>query len=160
MEEDMHFPRWFLQWKVEPDPARYGTFVIPELQRAQRHAPSHDRVERLEGKAAALLQAAPHLYRACRQALDWFRRARLGTLDQLEEALGQEAPTNLLEQTLRRVGDQTDPQQAQHMCARCGRTFPKGESLHPINDFWERVEAGDIVPSGECPECGGLCYLE
>ena len=149
----------FLQWGVEPDPARYGAFVIPELQRAQRHATSHERAAELEEKATVLLEAAPDLYCACNEALEWFRRARLGTLEQMEEALGQEAPMVLLERALRRAGDHTGMQQAQNMCARCGRTFPKSEPLQPINDFWERVEAGDIVPSGECPECGGLCYL-
>jgi len=43
-----------------------------------------------------LLEAAPDLYVASLKALEWFRKARLGTLEQLEEALGQEAPIEIL----------------------------------------------------------------
>ncbi len=31
---------------------------------------------------------------------------------------------------------------------RCGLT--------EIEDFWSRVDPGEVVPAGECPECGGL----
>jgi len=27
-----------------------------------------------------------------------------------------------------------------------------------IPDFMERIEPGGTVPSGECPQCGALCY--
>jgi hypothetical protein len=27
-----------------------------------------------------------------------------------------------------------------------------------IDDFWERVNAGEIMPAGQCPECGALCH--
>ena len=47
-----------------------------------------------------------------------------------------------------------------HVCAECGHRYSLDEPLPPIQGFWDRVEAGGIVPSGECPECGGLCYLE
>jgi len=52
------------------------------------------------------------------------------------------------------------PERALHVCADCGASFPEGKPLQPIERFWERVEAGDVVPSGQCPECGGLCYLQ
>ena len=47
-----------------------------------------------------------------------------------------------------------------HACASCGQTYPPEQPLQPIEHFWQRVEAGDVVPSGQCPDCGGLCYLK
>lgn len=34
-----------------------------------------------------------------------------------------------------------------------------GKTLCEIHRLWERIEAGGIVPAGECPECGSLAYL-
>ena len=28
--------------------------------------------------------------------------------------------------------------------------------LHPIDDLYMRVDAGELLPAGQCPECGGL----
>jgi hypothetical protein len=44
------------------------------------------------------------------------------------------------------------------ICQNCGKTFPD----HKLNEigsggFWERVQPGDIMPTGECPSCGSLC---
>ena len=44
-----------------------------------------------------------------------------------------------------------------HTCDGCGMTWSFAE-LVGIEDFFLRVSAGGIVPSGECPECGALCY--
>ena len=44
-----------------------------------------------------------------------------------------------------------------HECANCGGTWEDGD-LKAIKDYFERVEPGGTVPSGECPECGALCY--
>jgi hypothetical protein len=44
-----------------------------------------------------------------------------------------------------------------HECDNCGGTWEE-DDLHPIKDYFERVEPGGTVPSGECPECGALCY--
>ena len=46
-----------------------------------------------------------------------------------------------------------------HLCDNCGQTFA-GKKLKQIKDLLQRVEPGGIVPSGECPECGALCYPE
>jgi hypothetical protein len=32
------------------------------------------------------------------------------------------------------------------------------EELVSINDIYERVDPGEPMPSGECPDCGGLCH--
>jgi hypothetical protein len=42
-------------------------------------------------------------------------------------------------------------------CASCGGTWEERD-LKPIQDYFERVEPGGTVPSGECPKCGALCY--
>jgi hypothetical protein len=44
-----------------------------------------------------------------------------------------------------------------HTCDNCGATF-ECDQLEAIESFFERVEPGGLVPSGECPDCGALCY--
>jgi hypothetical protein len=44
-----------------------------------------------------------------------------------------------------------------HICDNCGMDWHI-DSLEEINDYSLRVDAGGTVPSGECPECGSLCY--
>lgn len=51
----------------------------------------------------------------------------------------------------------TPPRNEDHCCANCERIWKLTE-LKEIADFWARVEPGETVPSGECPDCGALCY--
>lgn len=44
-----------------------------------------------------------------------------------------------------------------HVCNNCGNYWEE-EELRPIKDLEQRIEPGGTVPSGECPECGALCY--
>jgi len=46
-----------------------------------------------------------------------------------------------------------------HECNNCGMIW-HWDSLLDIQDYFQRVEAGGVVPSGECPacDCGALCY--
>ena len=48
---------------------------------------------------------------------------------------------------------------ANNICQNCGEKF-RDDQLEEIGSggFWERVQPGDIVPSGECPNCGALCH--
>lgn len=44
-------------------------------------------------------------------------------------------------------------------CENCewkGRTDEGAE----IDDIWERVEAGEVMPVCECPKCGSLCHFD
>lgn len=41
-------------------------------------------------------------------------------------------------------------------CQDCGGVFPQSR-LKAIKDLGQRVEAGEPMPSGECPQCGALC---
>lgn len=41
-------------------------------------------------------------------------------------------------------------------CQNCAKVWRDSE-LKPIQDLSQRVEAGEPMPSGECPECGALC---
>lgn len=43
-------------------------------------------------------------------------------------------------------------------CNNCG-VGSETKYLEPIMDLELRIEAGGVVPSGECPDCGALCYL-
>lgn len=44
-------------------------------------------------------------------------------------------------------------------CQNCDWTG-EADSCLPIKDLEERVEAGEIMPAGECPECGALCQID
>lgn len=44
-------------------------------------------------------------------------------------------------------------------CANCDWTGAQSDTAE-IRDFWSRVEPGEEMPAGECPECGALCHLD
>ena len=44
-----------------------------------------------------------------------------------------------------------------YICQNCGSDWAEA-SLLEINDIFERVQPGDTMPDGECPECGGVCF--
>lgn len=44
-----------------------------------------------------------------------------------------------------------------YVCDNCEALWPF-ERLEDIADLGERLDAGGIVPAGECPVCGALCY--
>lgn len=44
-----------------------------------------------------------------------------------------------------------------HECQNCGKRWPL-EKLKEILHLLERVAPGEIMPSGECPECGAVCH--
>lgn len=46
-----------------------------------------------------------------------------------------------------------------YQCGNCGRTYANRDELNEIRDFFMRVDEGGPMPSGECAECGALCYL-
>ena len=46
-----------------------------------------------------------------------------------------------------------------HICGNCEERFPSQDALDPIDDLFERVAAGDPMPSGQCPKCGALCHF-
>ena len=49
------------------------------------------------------------------------------------------------------------PAQHFHTCGNFGASVVSS-GVKPITDFFQRVEPGGMVPSGECPVCGSLCY--
>jgi hypothetical protein len=49
------------------------------------------------------------------------------------------------------------PNQPPHLCDNCGW---RGDTPDEIRNLWERVDTGGIMPSGQCPHCGALCYLD
>ena len=46
-------------------------------------------------------------------------------------------------------------------CQDCGALHGPGYPyrLEPIDDLFQRVEAGEPMPSGQCANCGALCQL-
>ncbi len=44
-----------------------------------------------------------------------------------------------------------------HECQNCGWRGAE-ERLEPIEDIFQRVDPGEPMPAGECPECGALCH--
>jgi hypothetical protein len=47
--------------------------------------------------------------------------------------------------------------EGRHKCGNCQKVWT-AKRLKDIQDLEQRIEAGGMVPSGECPECGALCY--
>jgi len=45
-----------------------------------------------------------------------------------------------------------------HRCDNCGKLHSDETLVLPIKDIFQRVEAGGVMPSGECSDCGSLCY--
>lgn len=45
---------------------------------------------------------------------------------------------------------------SQSQCQNCLKVWDD-EDLDEIKDLEMRVESGEPMPSGECPECGALC---
>lgn len=42
-------------------------------------------------------------------------------------------------------------------CANCGLRSAASD-LSPVHDFWSRTQPGEVIPHGDCPECGAFCY--
>jgi hypothetical protein len=42
-------------------------------------------------------------------------------------------------------------------CNDCGAVH-EAKDLEPIQNFWQRVSPGNMMPAGECVICGALCY--
>lgn len=42
------------------------------------------------------------------------------------------------------------------VCTSCESRFPERLIVWPIPDVCERVEPGDVMPRGACPDCGEL----
>lgn len=48
-----------------------------------------------------------------------------------------------------------------YTCDNCGHRCPEFEVAFPdIPDLLERINPGERVPAGECPECGALVHTE
>lgn len=45
-----------------------------------------------------------------------------------------------------------------HQCDNCLERWTDGQIVTEIRRYDERVDEGGPEPSGECPECGALCY--
>ena len=45
-------------------------------------------------------------------------------------------------------------------CDNCGWKGDPEKTLVQIHRLAERLDPGGVVPSGECPKCGALCYLD
>ena len=43
-----------------------------------------------------------------------------------------------------------------YTCLDCGARHESGDLVWPIADLSERVLPGDVMPAGECPDCGAL----
>jgi hypothetical protein len=44
-----------------------------------------------------------------------------------------------------------------HECQNCEMVW-EADELNGIENIYERVEAGEPIPSGQCPDCGALCH--
>ena len=70
------------------------------------------------------------------------------------EKLAQTMRANLTKSTSEcDVWDASDPLTE---CQDCETRTPESK-LNPVKDLHQRVEPGEPMPAGECPECGALC---
>jgi hypothetical protein len=44
-----------------------------------------------------------------------------------------------------------------HVCDNCGKKWDKENVVYAF-DLQQRIDPGGIMPTGECPDCGALCY--
>lgn len=51
------------------------------------------------------------------------------------------------------------PEHAPCSCADCDWTGPASD-CEEIADVQLRIAAGEVVPAGQCPDCGALCHLD
>jgi hypothetical protein len=45
-----------------------------------------------------------------------------------------------------------------NICQNCRKPFADHDLDEITHGIWERVSPGEIMPSGECPNCGALCH--
>lgn len=48
---------------------------------------------------------------------------------------------------------------SKNVCDNCG-WFGTDSDMDEIDNLDQRVDPGSVVPSGQCPKCGALCYPE
>ena len=44
-------------------------------------------------------------------------------------------------------------------CGDCEQRWDPGDLVWPIPDVSDRVTPGEVMPAGECPDCGALVHL-
>ena len=44
-------------------------------------------------------------------------------------------------------------------CANCAWRGTEDQTQE-VRDFWSRIEPGDTMPAGDCPECGCFAFLD
>ena len=138
-------------WSVQPSLDHYGTYQIAEI--AEQTENGGLSCKYTDERVARLIEAAPALFLACRGMLEWIRKARLGTLQQFEEDLGEKTlEVALIEALGKALGEDEYA-----VCHNCESSF-LWPSLGPIDDLRQRVQAGEPLPAGQCPDCGALCY--
>jgi hypothetical protein len=55
--------------------------------------------------------------------------------------------------------EETDGQSvADNVCQNCDGKFRDDQLEEITHGIWERVSPGELMPSGECPDCGALCH--
>lgn len=55
------------------------------------------------------------------------------------------------------IAAKPDTEVETHVCDNCGKVHTEDE-LNEVKDYFQRVDPGGTVPSGECADCGCLCY--
>jgi hypothetical protein len=88
---------------------------------------------------------SPSAAAAALEAMDMADKPWLEALSSLKLAIDHYVPVDLC---------------GQSECGNCGEVW-KDEDIKPLIDvhhLWERISPGEIVPSGECPDCGALCH--
>jgi hypothetical protein len=80
-------------------------------------------------------------------------RERIEKCEEIAEALKVSGGDGHWRDMMIQLGEFVQDQE----CDNCGMSWSKNQ-LKDIRDYNVRVSPGEIVPSGECPECGALCH--
>ena len=149
--EDDKLIREFQGWSVQPSLDQYGTYHIPEI--AQQTENARHSCKYTDQRVARLIEAAPDMFLACRETMDWIEQARHGTLNDVECAMGRKIPQSQMREALGKALGEDE----YAVCQNCETSF-FWLDLDPIDDLRQRVETGEPLPAGQCPDCGALCY--
>ena len=148
--------REFQGWSIQPSLDHYGTYRIAEI--AEKTENGQLPCEETDQRVVRLIQAAPDLFLACRETMDWIEQARHGTLTDMESAMGRKIPQSQMREALGKVlvGNKYA------VCQNCQNPF-LWPDLDLIDDLRQRSRRESPFPRASVPtaaRCATISILQ